>query len=254
MMNISVPHQPMATVTMLVGDGVISEDLAGQCAALGLRVALLPDGRCDGADGCILAGASSAGLVRRGMTPPFSGFVELGDEGVLGVGLRCFETVRAGGLCLSLLTGQAYALNTMELLSEGIRHSMNLPAGKVADQIDICMGEAIGNAVIHGNLGIPNHLRATSKGFEHFRHVLHERLADPVLSRRRVEVNVMARGADFLTITVSDQGHGFDLAGKLSRDVQSDAKSGRGLGLIRKICASVLGEDEGRTLVMTFAR
>lgn len=245
------PHE--TTVTMVI-DGAVTEDLRGQCAALGLRVATPTVGCGAAAEGCVLAGAAHVDAVRQGLAPPFSGFVELGDEGLLGVGLRCFETVRAGGFSLSLLTGQAYRLNTTELLSEGIRRNMGLAAGKAADLIEICMGEAIGNAVIHGNLGIPNHLRTTSKGFERFRHVLHERLADPVLSRRRVEINVMPRGGDFLTISVSDQGHGFDLAGQLSRGVQSDAKSGRGLAMMRKVCASLLGEDGGRTLVMTFAR
>ncbi len=243
-----------ATVTMVV-EGSVSSDMAEQCAALGLRVATAPDDRAEEGSGtCLLVGEAAADAVRRGLTPPFSGFIGLGDEGLLGVGFRCFETVRAGGFSLSLLTRQTYELNTLDLLSEAIRRNMGLSDGKAADLIDICLGEAIGNAVIHGNLGIPAHLRTTSKGFERFRHVLRERLADPVLSHRRVEISVISRGPDFLTVAVSDQGHGFDLAGQLNRSVQSDAKSGRGLGLIRKICASVLGEDDGRTMVMTFAR
>ena len=240
-------------LTVLV-DGCVSADMAGHCAALGLRVGAVADGGGPFSGGCLLAGEADAASVGRGLAPPFRGFIELGGEGLLGVGLRCFETARAGGFFLSLQTRQAYGLNTLDLLSEAIRRNLALAPGHAADMLDICLGEAIGNAVIHGNLGIPAHLRTTSKGFERFRHVLRDRLADPVLSHRRVEVNVIARGPEFVTISVSDQGHGFDLAGQLTRSVQSDAKSGRGLGLIRKICASVLGEDGGRTLVMTFAR
>ena len=83
---------------------------------------------------------------------------------------------------------------------------------------------------------------------------MRERLADPALAGRRIEVNVTDFGPDHLAIAVSDQGRGFDLDACLARGINTDAKSGRGLGLIRKACASVLAEDGGSTLVMTFAR
>ena len=237
----------------LVVEGPVSEDLAAQCAALGLRIAAQPSGVA-GAAAALLSGPAEEANIRRGLAAPFRGFLELGAEGVLGVGFRCLETVRAGGFALSLLTRQAYGLSTLDMLSEAIRRNLALPAGEAADLIDICIGEALGNAVIHGNLGIPNHLRATAEGFETFRAILRDRLADPTLACRRVEICVQARGKDHLNVSVSDQGSGFDLAGQLARSVQSTAKCGRGLGLIRKLCASVLGEDGGRTMVMTFAR
>ena len=236
----------------LVTDWAVSEDLADQCSALGLRVAALGDDL--GGSISLLASAATGDSIRQGLAPPFSGFIELGDEGVSGVGFRCFETMRAGGFAISLMTRQAYGLNTLDIISEAIRRNLNLASGEAADLVDICLGEALGNAVIHGNLAIPSHLRTTAKGFEHFRNILRERLADPALACRRVEICVAACGADYLTVSVSDQGQGFDLAGQVARSVQSGAKCGRGLGLIRRLCSSMLGEDGGRTLVMTFAR
>ena len=237
----------------LVVEGAVSEDLAAQCVAMGLRIAGQAS-RAPGAAAALLSGVAEEAAVRRGLAAPFQGFRELGEEGVLGVGFRCLETARAGGLALSLLTRQAYGLNTLDLVSEAIRRNLGVPPSEAADLIDICIGEALGNAVIHGNLGIPSHLRTTAEGFEEFRAELRERLADPILACRRVEICVQPRGKDHLSVSVSDQGCGFDLAGQLARGVQSTAKCGRGLGLIRKLCASVLGEDGGRTLVMTFAR
>ena len=237
----------------LVVEGAVSEDLTAQCAALGLRIADQPSGMA-GAAAALLSGVADEANVRRGLAAPFRGFLELGAEGVLGVGFRCLETVRAGGFALSLMTQQAYGLNTLDLISEAIRRNLALPAGEASDLIDICIGEALGNAVIHGNLGIPNHLRTTADGFEEFRAILRDRLADPTLACRRVEICVQARGTDYLSVSISDQGRGFNLAGQLASSVQSTAKCGRGLGLIRKLCASVLGEDGGRTVVMTFAR
>lgn len=237
----------------LVVEGAVSEDMAAQCAALGLRISSQPSS-IPGAAAVLLAGAAEEAAVRRGLAEPFQGFLQLGDEGILGVGFRCLETARAGGFALSLLTRQAYGLNTLDLVSEAIRRNFGFPSGEVADLMDICVGEALGNAVIHGNLGIPSHLRTTAEGFEEFRAILRERLADPILACRRVEICVRPLGKDHLCISVSDQGHGFDLATQLARSVQSSAKCGRGLGLIRRLCASVLGEDGGRTLSMTFAR
>lgn len=245
-------HSP-PPVTVLV-EGSVSVDLAAQCAALGLRVASLSQGGAEAGTNSLLAGRADPEAIERGLAPPFCGFVELGCEGLLGVGLRCFETARAGGFCLSLLTSQVYTLNMMGLVSGALRRKMNLPDGEAADLIDIGVGEALCNAVIHGNLAIPSHLRTTSEGFEQFRLTLRERLTDPVLAHRRVEINVMPWGQDYLTVAVSDQGGGFDVAAQLAGSVHSEAKSGRGLGLIRKICAAMHGENDGRTMVMTFSR
>ena len=239
-------------VVTLVVDGAVPGDMPAQCAALGLRIG--SPGDDEGIGSRLLVGAADPALVRRGLAAPFSGFIELGDEGVLGVGLRCFEAVRSGGYALSLLTGPAYGLNTTELVGAAIRRGMDIPDGKVADLIDICMGEAISNAIIHGNLGIPSHLRTTTEGFAQFQRLLHKRMADPVVAARRLEINVLPQGPEFVTVSVSDQGAGFDLAKKLEHTAAATAKNGRGLSLIRKAAQSVHGEDGGRTLVMTFAR
>ncbi len=242
--------RPLPPLTILA-DGSPSDDLTEQCEALGLRLA----GQIgDTSSGYILTGAADEDAVRRGLAYPYGGFVELGMEGLLGVGLRCFETVRAGGISLSLTTRSVYALGTLELVSEAIRKTMALAPGEAAELIDICLGEAISNAVMHGNLEVPPYLRINAEGFHVFRQVMQERLADPVLSNRRIEINVMPRGDGFLTVMVSDHGQGFTLAEQLTHHVDSEAKSGRGLGLINRICASLLTEDGGRTLVMTFSR
>ncbi|RAU20695.1 ATP-binding protein [Paramagnetospirillum kuznetsovii] len=245
--SICRPVRPLG----LAVDGPVSEDLADQCAALGLLIGT-PD--AVHADERLLSGIASDDSIRRGIGGDFSGFVELGDEGLLGVGLRCFETVRSGGLAISLKTRSAYALPTLDIVCDALRDCMGLAPGERADLIGICLGEAISNAVMHGNLEVPAHLRVNSEGFQRFRQIMHERLNDPVLACRRVEINILPRGHDFIAVMVSDQGAGFNFAEHLNHTVDSEAKSGRGLGLISRICASLLAEDGGRTLTMTFAR
>jgi anti-sigma regulatory factor (Ser/Thr protein kinase) len=242
------PPPSCGPVILVAADG-ITDDLDLQCRALGVR---LSDRFAGGETRPLLLGVARPDRLDQGLRTPFCGFIELGAEGLLGVGLRCFETVRTGGFSLSLLTRSAYELDVTALVAKLFREGLGVPGGPASDQIEICLGEAVGNAVIHGNLGIPNHLRATSKGFERFRQIMGERMANPALAGRRVEVNVSASGTDLITVRVSDQGSGFDLARHMKRSVESEAKSGRGLGLIRRLCSSLLTEDDGRTLVMTF--
>ncbi|EME70242.1 hypothetical protein H261_09292 [Paramagnetospirillum caucaseum] len=237
----------------LVVEAAPSEDLAAQCRALGID---LRQGDMDGEapSAPVLGGAGTTETVRAGLGSPYCGFVELGAEGVVGIGLRCFETVRGGGMTLSLQTTTAYRLETLELVAQAIRANFTGISQDTADLMEISLAEALSNAVIHGNLGIPSHLRTTTEGFIQFQKLMHARMADPTLAGRRVEINVQARGPDFIGIAVSDQGNGFDLSAKLAHTAKATAKNGRGLCLIRKATHSLHGEDGGRTLVMTFAR
>lgn len=230
-----------------------SDELTAQCRMLGVDLVHCPSGAAVGS-GSVLLGDADGDTVKDGLSPPYSGFVELGGEGVIGMGLRCLETVRQGGICLSLRTSSVYRLETLDMVAQALpRHIPGLPA-ETADLMGISLGEALSNAVIHGNLGIPNHLRATPEGFAQFQRKLHAGLADPGRAGRRIEINVHPHGSDFVVVAVSDQGEGFDLASKLEVIAHATAKSGRGLGLIRKAAHSVHSEDAGRTLVMTFAR
>jgi len=230
-----------------------SEDLAAQCQALGID--LRESGPCaEPSTAAILGGAGSTESVRAGLASPYCGFVELGAEGVLGIGLRCFETARGGGMTLSLQTATVYRLETLELVAQAIRANFTTLSQETADLMEISLAEALSNAVIHGNLGIPTHLRTTTEGFVQFQQIMHARMSDPALAGRRIEINVQARGSDFICVAVSDQGGGFNLGEKLSHTAHATAKNGRGLYLIRKATHSLHGEDGGRTLVMTFAR
>lgn len=228
-----------------------SEDLAAQCQALGVdlrQAAPCPDLPA----APILCGEGTTEAVSAGLAAPYCGFMELGVEGVLGVGLRCFEMARGGGMTLSLQTATVYRLETLELVARAIRNRFGDMILNCADLIEISLAEALSNAVIHGNLGIPNHLRTTAEGFVEFQKIMHARMTDPALASRRIEINVQARSADFLCVSVSDQGSGFDLGEKLAHTAKSTAKNGRGLALIRKATHALHGEDGGRTLVMTF--
>ncbi|MBI2235364.1 MAG: ATP-binding protein [Magnetospirillum sp.] len=196
----------------------------------------------------VVVGAAEEAAVRRGLHSPYHGFCE---EGGGFVGRRCLDAIEAGGIALSLTTAAAYRLDVTEMVCEAVRHRF-LPPGSGPDVVLLALAEAVSNAVIHGNLGIESDLRFDAQRFAAFRTQLAERLADPERAVRRVEICAVPAAGGGLTLTVSDQGAGFDVQGQLSRPVEADARSGRGLALIRKIARTVGGEDGGRTLVVRF--
>jgi anti-sigma regulatory factor (Ser/Thr protein kinase) len=242
----------------LIGSVGQTKDFDHQCTLLGLcpRPTDAPDPETDdaGADSSPLlqAGEATIEAIRHSLSPPFCGFLETGPDGLAGTGPRCIETALAGGLVLSLTATTACTLPVVELAAVAIRRRLALPDGEGAELMEICLAEAVSNAVIHGNLEIPDHLRATPRGFESFRIVMRERLCNPSMALRRIEIHVLRATSSSFTLAVSDQGRGFNLEEQLKKETKASAHSGRGLGLIRRACAQIESEDGGRTLVMTF--
>jgi len=238
----------------LIGSTDRTWDFERQCAALGLapRSASATDEADADCPTLLLAGPATVETIRHSLSPPYSGFLETGPDGLAGTGQRCIETVRAGGMALSLTATTACSVPLVELVAVAIRRRLALANGESAELMEICLAEAVSNAVIHGNLEIPNHLRATPKGFDAFRNVMRERLDDPRMASRRIEIHVLRAAPGSFTLAVSDQGPGFNLAAQIQKEARVDARSGRGLGLIRRACSSIESEDRGRTLVMTF--
>jgi anti-sigma regulatory factor (Ser/Thr protein kinase) len=195
-----------------------------------------------------IVGAADEAAVRQGLHSPYHGFCE---EGGGFAGRRCPDAIAAGGIALSLTTAAAYRLDVTGMVCEAVRARF-LPPVDGPDLVMMALAEAVSNAVIHGNFAIESDLRVDVQGFAAFRTRLAERLGDREFALRRIEVCAVPVTGGGLTLTVSDQGAGFDVHGQLARPVEADARSGHGLALIRKVARRVAGEDGGRTLVVGF--
>jgi anti-sigma regulatory factor (Ser/Thr protein kinase) len=237
-----------ARPVFLLIDGEPPAGLAHDAAHLGLGLGPFAQGMAPGTTPVLVAVPNSDNVLT-GLMPPFSGFLDIGLGGMTG---RAAEAAASGGLCLSLSTAAAYAVEPAQLVGEVVRRRFGL-MGTLPEMVELAVAEALANAVIHGNLEIRSDLRATFDGFQQFSALLTERLGDPAMAARRVDMTLAVDPVEGLIVTVTDQGPGFDIQRELTKPVDAGAKSGRGLALIRKMARSIAGSDGGRTLAMTFA-
>ncbi|CAA7615212.1 ATP-binding protein [Magnetospirillum sp. UT-4] len=237
---------------LLLADGVrVAPKPVHDLDAAGAQVVPFVEGMGLDSAHRILLAAGDFSRIQLGLHPPLSGFVQGDGPRPLELGRRCLDAVRGGGFCLSLIAATAYECDVAALCIRSIAQRF-APPEAVRDSIELALGEAVGNAVIHGSLGISSDMRASLAEYQHFHSLLEDRLRDPHFAGRRVDV-AASGGGGHLTVSVSDQGEGFDIDSRLARSADREAKSGRGLGLIRQLAADVAGEDGGRTLVMRFA-
>jgi anti-sigma regulatory factor (Ser/Thr protein kinase) len=200
----------------------------------------------------LLMGKATLLALRLGLAAPFEGFIEAGADCLRGERCRCLEVSREGGILLSLLTASAYALDPLTLFCAALAAKFPQVSHETLGAIETCLGEAISNALIHGNLAIGSELRATPKGLVRMGELIQERLEDPHYAQRRLEILAPAPSPDVIRISVTDQGGGYDVEAESSKAVSIDAKCGRGLGIMRDNACSVSCMDGGRSLVLEF--
>ena len=225
--------------------------LRSQADALGLRLEPCLECMPDLSVPNVLIGAPSLAKLKASLNKPSHGFIEWNDHDGADLSRACVECATAGGQCLSLNTKMAYEWDATNLFASALE--ARFPhLGDIMGDIELALAEAVANAVVHGNLGIESTLRNDVKGFVLFQAALLERLDDPVLCRRRIEITAEPFDSACVRIEVQDFGDGYDLAALPKEAVTALAKSGRGLGLIRQLTATMGVSDSGRRLTMTF--
>lgn len=127
-----------------------------------------------------------------------------------------------------------------------------LPQARVAEApLRAAMQEAIGNAVMHGNLGMDGGLRNCRDGLASFAHMMETKAKDPRLTNRSVTI-AAKWNAHALVVTVEDCGAGFDHHSHAARQPGATAHGGRGLAQIRAACGRVNLLSKGRRISMRF--
>lgn len=150
-------------------------------------------------------------------------------------------------LFCSLPTATATELNIAGRLAVAIgdRHSIS---DATREDLELALHEAISNGLVHGNLGVASIKGLTIDDLDHYSRDITDRLADPSLSERRIEVSALLDDTG-VTVDVCDQGAGYDAAA----DRDADGACGRGLELISAIATSCEVLDGGRRITMRFS-
>ncbi|OYQ33757.1 hypothetical protein CHU95_15565 [Niveispirillum lacus] len=177
-------------------------------------------------------------------------YIELGDDEQLPAGLLSLVTQQAG-LHLSLSTVTSFSLDMAPLLCAALVARGWLEGRRRADA-EICVHEAVSNAIVHGNLDIHQAPTADGVAFDGFYRLVQERLTNREHANRRVTVEALVQPPD-LCIRITDQGRGHP--GLIPTEIDRlEAKSGRGVRIMGELADRVSFSDAGRTVSLTFRR
>jgi len=182
------------------------------------------------------------------LAQPYAAIIE-GVDGEFPVGEWTAVAVPPAGFYLSLTTGTIFSLQVAALIS-GALAGRGVISAELRSVVELCLQEAVANAIVHGNLGIASTAKDHPEGFRVFSQLVTERLRDPALRRRRIDL--FTRWSDrAVDISVVDQGAGFNSAA-IPAEVDGAARSGRGFIFMRALASRVEITDGGRCTSLRF--
>lgn len=153
------------------------------------------------------------------------------------------------GFHLSLTTGTAFGAQCAILVCDALLERSVLTTER-RSVVELCLHEAVANAIVHGNLGISSSAKDLPEGYRVFSQLVSERLRSAEIRRRRVELLVRWQ-VGRLTVTVADEGSGFDVSA-LPDKADGNARSGRGFIFMRALADDVTVSDGGRSTSLSF--
>ena len=174
--------------------------------------------------------------------------VETGDEDPPG-GDWAAVAVPADGFYLSLTTATAFSLQVAPLIGRALAERKVVGADRQS-VVELCLQEAVANAIIHGNLGICSTAKDHPEGYRVFSQLVNSCLEDRSLRERRVEVFARWNGT-VLDISIGDQGGGFNVA-RVPDEPVASGRSGRGFVFMRALAGEVAVTDGGRCTSLRF--
>lgn len=167
------------------------------------------------------------------------------------VGANLNQTLAAHGLYLTLTTRTAYHTEPARQFCAALAERLSLDDERRQD-MELALHEAVVNGLLHGNLEISSAGRDTLDGLNLFCDTVAERLKDPQLANRPLEIFAVW-DQHSIHLSVLDGGPGYDPDSLPSPD-DPNRKSGRGLFMIRQIANAITISEHGRCMTMRFDR
>lgn len=219
-------------------------DLARASALLGLPVA----DKAPQSIQVVLVTESASGELANALRSRCAAIIEYTEGDLPSAALQ--DALRAGQLLVSLTTRMAWTLDTASQFCEGLVARGMMPEG-LRHEVELGLHEAIINSVLHGNLAIGGSLVDDPSQFDAFCQRLSGKLADPDHALKRINLSAWIADA-YLHIRVTDEGNGYD-SSVVREPVSPEAKSGRGLEIMRALSHGLTVSDGGRTATLRFA-
>jgi anti-sigma regulatory factor (Ser/Thr protein kinase) len=179
-------------------------------------------------------------------------YVELEDENGLSAQTVCSLIDYPKSLFFGLSTASTFSLEIAPAIVRNLV-ARNWLSSQRLDDAELCLHEAINNAVVHGNLGILTGPSNDPGAFGSFFNEVQSRLSDPYYARRRLGVDARLDGG-WLCIGVTDEGQGHETAMPAPLDAPLEAKSGRGMLIMRESADEIRYSEEGRRVDLLFRR
>lgn len=208
------------------------------------------EGGIPGAPAILITLRGSARELRAALDLGARAYIELGDDEELPAGLLAM-LMDGKGVHLSLSTVTSFSLDMAPLFCGMLVARGWLDARRQADA-EICVHEAVSNAIVHGNLDIHQAPSADAGAFDGFFRAVQDRLADRAHANRRVTVEALY-GPEELCVRITDQGRGHPGLVPTTID-KLEAKSGRGIRIMGELADRVSFSDAGRTVNLYFRR
>jgi sigma-B regulation protein RsbU (phosphoserine phosphatase) len=168
--------------------------------------------------------------------------VERGTEG--------FLSNIEGDVIMVLTTRTAFAVDIATIFTNTLIERHLLPEARRKD-LKLALHEALANGLMHGNLEMPSHAGLTPEDFLEHAALMEERLNHAEYGNRPIALSAVAVGK-LIEVTVSDCGKGY--SPELATSLEPTRLAGRGLRLMIESCDAIRHEDEGRKVVLSYAR
>ncbi|RAU23009.1 hypothetical protein CU669_06445 [Paramagnetospirillum kuznetsovii] len=165
-------------------------------------------------------------------------------------GHAAFQIPPDADLVLRVSTAAAIRLDVADAVARAMMKRFQHLQPLESD-IRCALQEAIGNAVIHGNLGLDGSLRATMEGLRIFSATMEQRQSDPALACLPITIRAKAHH-DGVTFVVEDMGAGFTPPTIGPEPIPAVAAGGLGLAIIHRCCAQLRFDSGGRCIDMAF--
>lgn len=165
----------------------------------------------------------------------------------VGLDDKIFSRIEDNHAFLSLTTASAYDTQVALHFTRWISHKIKIDDNLLSN-LELCLQEAMANGLIHGNMGIDKTLPDNFHDLGAYGEKVRNKLSDDTYGQLRVEISARWDD-DFIDISVVDHGAGFNTTDPIQKSV-----TGLGLSLIRGMVKSLDITENGRKIIMRFAR